>query len=514
MTGTRLLRSQLYVLRRKVLLFAWACLVTGGFVGLAPGDLGPARLCAQQSDAPVNPMMQMANPPKGSGRAGLRTFARKAFDGGNVAWLAVCAIGSSLLIPGGLLLYGRSNGSEQFARTTLLMPSILALLTLVGTIVGYSLSFASNWGTASLTAHDLDGANPIDIGVPVLGGFDHLGLAGVEPQLVDDVVEFPLRRADDQVPHLLFMFFQLAIAVTVMVPLIVRLAPRIGGGRLALVSCLWLLIVYAPAAHWIWGFGWLRRLGALDFGGSAVRHMTIGFSALAAAWLLRPRAQPQALHPESGRDGVAFAAGGMLVCGGEMFINAGGAWSASPTAAVALLNVQLAASAAACVWFGMEWLKSGAASGATAISGALAGLAAISAASGNVAPQSAIVIGLLAGVICRSVSRLVAGRSEADLLSLFAIHGVGGLLGILLVGIFASANVAGMNRFGRSINGLLSGDLSLIGTQATAGLAIAGLALVGSAIILLPVRLTQRGSPPVDGSVDENSAGAGALAPH
>ncbi len=211
-----------------------------------------------------------------------------------------------------------------------------------------------------------------------------------------------------------------------------------------LFSALWFLIVYVPVAHWIWGGGWLAEAGALDFAGGIVVHTTAGVSAIVAALLIGARrGYPHALTPPH-NPGITMAGAGMLWVGWFGF-NGGSALAASDAAGSAILATHLAAAAAAVTWVAVEWLRIGKATSVGIVTGAVAGLATITPASGYVGPGGAMAIGAAGGLVCFFATLIVKHRLRVDdTLDVFAVHGVGGMLGSLLLSAFALPELGGV----------------------------------------------------------------------
>ena len=432
-------------------------------------------------------MMQPTEP----GRRGPRIFTRTTFDPGHVAWVAVAALGTTLIVPGWLFFYRGWMGTSDLSRSGLSRTGgqilVLAVLLSLGWgLLAHSHAFGLNWGAEDALEKELVGPDGQYTGFPLIGGTRHTGLQRLEPEVAADDHEFPLRRRRDSIPHMLFMMFQMMVAVIAPMPLVVLLSDRLKSGPLIVALIGWSALVYVPLAHWIWGFGWLRSMGVQDYAGGAVLHMAAGFSALAVLPLL-PR-RPTRPSPAAAEHAGFICLGGALLWAGSLFLNGGSALGAGPSTVAAIVCAHLAACAGAVGWAGAGWLRNGSAAFGDVVAGAASGLAAIASCSGLVALQSAVVIGLAGGVVCRAACAVFAARRERDILMVFGIQGVGGCLGILLTGVFASANFAGSDDSGRHIEGLLSGESALLRLQATAAIVTAVLSLAGSLIVFGIVR--------------------------
>jgi Amt family ammonium transporter len=215
-------------------------------------------------------------------------------------------------------------------------------------------------------------------------------------------------------------------------------------GFVLLFMPLWLLLVYVPVAHWIWGGGFLASQGVVDFAGGIVVHTTAGISALVTALMIgRRKGFPERLVPPH-NPGITMAGAGMLWVGWFGF-NGGSALSAGAGAGAAILATQLAAAMAALAWIGIEWVRSGKPTSVGIVTGAVAGLATITPGAGYVGPAGAIAIGLLAGLVCFTATMLVKQYFKVDdSLDVFAVHGVGGMLGSLLLAIFGAKELGGI----------------------------------------------------------------------
>ena len=250
------------------------------------------------------------------------------------------------------------------------------------------------------------------------------------------------------IPESLFMLFQMTFAVITPALIIGAYAERMKFSAVLLFSGLWLLIVYAPVTHWVWGGGWLAQMGVYDFAGGIVVHITAGVAALVAAVVLGPRhgfpKTPMLPHNLT----MTVTGAGMLWVGWFGF-NGGSALAANGDAAMAMLVTHLSASAGALTWAAIEWRKFGKASVLGAVTGMVAGLGTITPASGFVGPGGALIIGISAGIICFYSTVYIKQKLKIDdSLDVFPVHGIGGILGTLLAGVFASTELGAFSGFG------------------------------------------------------------------
>lgn len=334
------------------------------------------------------------------------------------AFVIVCAMLVMLMTPALGLFYGGLVRSRNVLSTTMHSFSLLGLVSMLWAGLGFSLAFGS----------DLGG---------VIGSLSHVFLEGVgfEPS--------PYAQG---IPSVLFMGFQCMFAVLTVALVSGAYAERIHFPAMLLFSALWLLAVYAPMAHWVWGGGWLSGLGALDFAGGTVVHMTSGAGALAAAHVLGPRLElKEGGAPITPHNLPMTLLGGGLLWFGWFGFNSGSALSAGPLAAHALVTTHLAAAAGIVGWLLVEWLYSGKPTTLGAASGALAGLVAITPGAGFVGVLPAILIGLVGGVVCYGGVMLKSRLGYDDALDVVGIHGLGGTWGCLATGLFAGAAVNGVD---------------------------------------------------------------------
>jgi Amt family ammonium transporter len=349
---------------------------------------------------------------------GVACAAEPLGQSGDTAWMLVCTVLVMLMaVPGVMLFYGgmmRTKHALSIAGHTL---AASAMVTLVWAALGYSLAFTPGNG--------------------LVGGLSRSFGAGL---LGDGASAHP---AAPTVPETAFFMFQMAFAIVAFTLILGATAERMRLRAILLFAAAWSLLVYAPVAHWVWHpTGWLAALGHMDFAGGTVVHIASGSSALVAAWMLGPRLgfgrEPMLPHNLM----LTMLGGGLLWVGWFGF-NAGSAFEASSRAAGAVLTTQVAACAGAAVWSICESARRGHCSVLGTLSGALAGLIAITPASGYVAFPGAMAIGAVAGLACFvAVLRFKAITGVDDALDVFALHGVGGLVGTALTPVFAQAAIA------------------------------------------------------------------------
>jgi Amt family ammonium transporter len=339
--------------------------------------------------------------------------APAAPDHGDTAWvLAATALVLFMTLPGLALFYAGLVRAKNVLSVMTHCVAIACLASILWLVAGYSLAFS---GTQ-----------------PLIGDLAKLGLVSVG-------------RGDlsGTLPETLFFMFQLTFAVITPALIIGAFVERMRFGAVLLFSGLWLLVVYAPVAHWVWGGGWLMGRHVMDYAGGLVVHATAGVSALVVAMLIGPRdGFPKDLSPPH-NPGLTMIGAGMLWVGWFGF-NGGSALAANGDAASAVLATHLSASSAGLVWALIEYVRFRRASMVGLVTGVVAGLATITPASGFVGPLGAVALGALGSFICYQAVELVKQRLKVDdSLDVFAVHGVGGMLGTLLVAVLADRSLGG-----------------------------------------------------------------------
>lgn len=344
--------------------------------------------------------------------------AAPALSGADTAWLLICTVLVLMMtMPGIILFYGgmlRTKNALSIVAQTI---AGAAAVTLVWAVVGYSLAFTSGNG--------------------LFGGFSRLfseGLIGAKAGV---------HPAAPTVPESAFFMFQLAFAIITFAILLGATAERMRLGVVVVFAALWTLVVYAPVAHWVWQpGGWLQAQGHMDYAGGTVVHIASGASALAAAWMVGPR-RGFGREPMVPHNLMITVIGGGLLWAGWFGFNAGSAFEASSRAAGAVLATQVAACAGAMVWGTAEYVYRGQWSVLGSLTGAIAGLIAVTPASGFIDIYGALTIGAVSGVVCfLCVVNFKARTGIDDTLDVFALHGVGGLVGTVMTPLMANPEIA------------------------------------------------------------------------
>ena len=361
-------------------------------------------------------------------------------SGANTAWiLSSSALVLLMTLPGLAVFYGGLVRSKNVLSILMQCFSIAAIASILWFVVGYSIAF--------------------DTGNGFIGGLNKAFLASIGRESMSG-----------DIPEPLFMLFQMTFAIITPALIIGGFAERMKFSAVLIFSSTWLLLVYAPITHWVWGGGWLAELGLYDFAGGTVVHITAGVAALVAAKVLGPRRGflNSAIMPHNLTMTVTGA--GMLWVGWFGF-NGGSALGANGTAAMAILATHLAASMGAITWAGIEWYKFGKASALGIVTGMVAGLGTITPASGYVGPAGALVIGFLGGVVCFFSTVYIKQKLKIDdSLDVFPVHGVGGILGTLLAGVFSSTQLGIFSGYGfATVNDTMIDQLGvqMIGIAAT-----------------------------------------------
>ena len=332
----------------------------------------------------------------------------QSLDSGDTAWMLMSsALVLFMTIPGLALFYGGMVHANNVVSVFMQCFAITCLVTIVWLVAGYSLAF----GNSFVAVGDLSKVLYAGVGEDVLWG---------------------------TIPESVFATFQLTFAIITSALIVGTLVERIRFPAVLLFTALWTLLVYSPVAHWVWGGGWLGELGVLDFAGGIVVHITAGTAALVAAVVLGPR------HGFPGRiaspHNIAFTvAGASMLWVGWLGFNGGSAIAADGNAALAVAVTQIAAAAGALTWMVVEWLRDGKPTALGIATGMVAGLATVTPAAGFVGPAGALVLGMLAGSGCLVAARVLRQKLRIDdSLDVVAVHLVGGILGTVFAGVFAS----------------------------------------------------------------------------
>jgi Amt family ammonium transporter len=396
----------------------------------APHDLVVIPLAAFAQESPLAP-----SPP--------------AIDSGDTAWvLTSTALVLLMTAPGLALFYGGLVRSKNVLGTIMQSFIILCLVSLLWVLYGYSLAFGPDRGG-------------------LIGSLDWVGLRGVGTD--------PHATYGPTIPHQVFMLFQMMFAAITPALIAGAFAERMRFSAVLVFTVLWSTFIYSPLAHWIWGGGWLATMGALDFAGGAVVHISSGASAL----VLGARRGYGSVNMAPHNLPMALMGTGLLWFGWFGF-NAGSGLGANATATVAFLATHVAASASALSWMAAEWAQRGKPTVLGMASGAIAGLATVTPGAGYLGPFSALLIGLVAGAACYAAVVWKGRLGYDDSLDVVGIHGVGGILGILATGLLASVG----------FKGLLFGNPGQFGVQALTVAVTALFAFVGTWIILKVIDAT------------------------
>lgn len=339
-------------------------------------------------------------------------------NGANTAWiLTSTALVLFMTLPGLALFYGGLVRSKNVLSVLMQCFTIAGVASIIWMMFGYSLAFGE--------------------GNAWIGDFSKVMMSGISKDtLMGDI------------PEPLFMLFQMTFAIITPALIIGGFAERMKFSAMLLFSCIWLVLVYSPVTHWVWGGGWLGQMGLYDFAGGTVVHITCGVSALVAAIVVGPRKGfPQVAMPPHNLT-MTVTGAGMLWVGWYGF-NGGSALAANGDAAMAMLVTHISAAAGVLVWSFIEWIRFGKPSVLGAVTGMVAGLGTITPASGFVGPGGALIIGILAGGICFSATHYIKRTLKIDdSLDVMPVHGVGGILGTFMAGIFSSTSLGVFSGFG------------------------------------------------------------------
>jgi Amt family ammonium transporter len=366
----------------------------------------------------------------------------EGLDSGDTAWmLTATVLVLFMTLPGLALFYAGLVRSRNVLSVVMQCFSIACMASIVWILVGYSL-FATDGGAANA----------------MIGGFGKAFLAGVTADSLTG-----------SIPETVFIMFQLTFAIITPALIIGGFAERMRFSSMLLFSMLWLLAVYVPVAHWVWGGGWLAGMGFMDFAGGAVVHVNAGVAAMVAALVMGNRTgfpkTPMAPH-----NLPMTVTGACMLWVGWFGFNAGSAIAANGGAGMAMLATHIGAAAGSLGWMCREWIKFGKPSVLGMVTGMVAGLGTITPASGYVGPGGALVIGLVAGIVCFSATQVVKRRFKIDdSLDVFPVHGVGGFIGLLLTAVFASDSLGVFSGLGLGDGVSVSSQfvVQLIGAVAT-----------------------------------------------
>jgi Amt family ammonium transporter len=377
-----------------------------------------------------------------------------AGDKGDTAWILVCsALVLLMALPGLGLFYGGLVRAKNFLSVLLQLGAVAAIVSLLWIMVGYTLAFGDS-----------------------VGGWIGNGRAWM-------MIDLGATRTGTSLPESAFSLFQLTFAAITPALMVGAWVDRARFSWVVAFCAVWSLLVYAPVAHWVWGGGWLSQMGVLDFAGGIVVHTTAGMSALVVALLLGKRQgfPNQALLPHA--PGLTML-GAMLLWVGWFGFNGGSALAATDDAATAIINTHAGACAAAMVWLLIERITFGKPTSIGWATGAIAGLATVTPAAGFISPGAAILFGASAAVVCYFAIQLIKTKLRIDdSLDVFAVHGVGGMLGSILLGLFLAPSLGGTG----FTHGM--GMASMVGMQAFAVALVAIYSAIVTALVALGIAL-------------------------
>jgi len=360
-------------------------------------------------------------------------------DTGDTAWiLTSTALVLFMTLPGLALFYGGLVRAKNVLSVLMQCFAIACVVSILWVIFGYSLSFGDG---GSMNAW--------------IGGLDNAFLANVSRESLSGTL-----------PESVFIMFQMTFAIITPALIVGGFAERMRFSSMLLFSVIWVSIVYFPVCHWVWGGGWLAEMGVLDFAGGTVVHITAGVAALISAVVMGNRngfpTTPMMPHNMT----MTVTGAGMLWVGWFGF-NGGSAVAANGDAGMAMLVTHVSAACGAFTWALMEWVKYGKPSALGTVTGMVAGLGTITPASGYVGPMGALVIGFSAGVVCFFATAFIKRKLKIDdSLDVFPVHGVGGILGTILAGIFVSARFGGVG-FAEDVTMGTQLGVQLVGVLAT-----------------------------------------------
>jgi Amt family ammonium transporter len=360
---------------------------------------------------------------------------------GNTAWMIVAtALVLFMSIPGLALFYGGLVRQKNVLNIFMQVFILMAVISLEWVIFGYSNAFGSSKGALA----------------PYIGGFDWAFLKGIN---ITDVSPYYISQSTERIPHIVFILFQCMFAVITPALIIGAFAERIKFRGFLIFSVLWAVVVYNPVAHWVWSAdGWLYKLGALDFAGGTVVHINAGIAAIVTALMIGKRKYYDN-HPTPPHNVPMVAMGAAMLWFGWFGFNAGSGLAADGLAGNAFLVTHIATAAAAFTWALIDWTINKKPTLVGTATGAVAGLVAITPAAGAVGIGGAIAIGIIVSVVCFIMVSVIKHKlGYDDSLDAFGVHGIGGIIGALATGIFATKAVTGLYLPDGGVDGLLYGN--------------------------------------------------------
>ena len=375
-------------------------------------------------------------------------------DTGNTSWiLTSTALVLFMTLPGLALFYGGLVNSKNVISVLMHCIAIACLASILWLVIAYSLAFSD--------------------GNPLIGGLSNIFLSNVGKDTLSGTI-----------PETLFFMFQMTFAIITPALIVGAYVERIKFSAVLIFSALWLIIIYAPVTHWIWGGGWLAEQNIMDFAGGLVVHLTAGVSALVLAVILGRRKNfPDKIAAPHNPSMVMI--GACMLWVGWFGFNAGSALAADVNAGMAMLVTHISAATASLVWMTIDWIKSGKPTMIGLVTGTIAGLASITPASGFVGPMGALIIGICAGSICYLIVNVVKNKFNIDdSLDVFAVHGVGGVIGTILVAFLAHDSLGGAG-YANGMNAI-----SQLVTQLTGVVSVLVWSVVGTIVIALVIKKT------------------------
>ena len=375
-------------------------------------------------------------------------------DTGNTSWiLTSTALVLFMTLPGLALFYGGLVNSKNVISVLMHCIAIACVASILWLVIGYSLAFSN--------------------GNPIIGGISNMFLLDISKDSLSGTI-----------PETVFFMFQMTFAIITPALIVGAYVERIKFSAVLIFSALWLIIIYAPVTHWIWGGGWLAEQNIMDFAGGLVVHLTAGASALVLAIILGRRKNfPNKISAPHNPSMVMIGASMLWV--GWFGFNAGSALAADVNAGMAMLATHISAATASLVWMAIDWVKTGKPTMIGLVTGTIAGLASITPASGFVGPIGALIIGVCGGSICYLIVNIVKSKFNIDdSLDVFAVHGIGGVIGTILVAFLAHDSLGGAGY----ANGM--GAISQLVTQLTGIVTVLVWSVVGTIIIALILKTT------------------------
>lgn len=394
----------------------------------------------------------------------LANAADTTLNSGDTAWLLTStALVLFMTLPGLALFYGGLVRSRNVLSILMQCFAITGLVTVLWVLFGYGLAFGDGGGAQSW-----------------IGGLSKLFMAGVTAASMKDTI-----------PESVFAMFQMTFAIITPALIVGAFAERMRFSAMLWFSALWLMLVYVPVCHWVWGGGWLQQLGLLDYAGGTVVHVNAGVAALVCALVIGKRrgfpATPMLPH-----NMTMTVTGAAMLWVGWFGFNAGSAVAANGSAGMAMLVTHIAAASGAMSWMVVEWVKYGKPSALGVVTGMVAGLGTITPGSGFVGPAGALIIGLSAGVFCFFATQYMKRTLKVDdSLDVFPVHGVGGIFGTIAAGAFATTALGGVGLAeGVGVGSQVA--IQVVGVLATAvwsgGLTFVILKLIGT---IMPIRVNE-----------------------